>query len=158
MEQLIATFKSMTITMLSVIMAYFAPISNMVFVIFFIFLVNCLAGIVSGIAVNDERFDLKKFFHCIFETFVFYMIVACVYVIGEHMGNQTGAVQCITGIVYAIVYFYSVNTLRNVVQLFPDSRPLQFLYYVVSFEVIKKLPYLEQFEKRQKEVSYENRK
>ena len=76
---------------------------------------------------------------------MFYVIVLCVFVIGEKMGNKTGAMQCITGIVYAIVYFYSVNTLRNVRKLFPESKTLNFLYYVLSLEAIKRIPYLRQF-------------
>ena len=147
MEQAIQSIKSLVVTMVSILLAYLAPISDMVFVIFFIFLINCIAGLIAGIGVNRERFNLKKFFRCIFETFVFYVLV-----IGEHLGNQEGAIQCITGIVYAICYFYGVNVLRNLYKLFPASRPLKFFYYVLSFEIIKKIPYMQQFQAKEKEV------
>lgn len=152
MEQAIQSIKSLAVTMVSILLAYLAPISDMVFVIFFIFLINCIAGLIAGIGVDKERFNLKKFFRCIFETFVFYVLVVCVYVIGEHLGNQEGAIQCITGIVYAICYFYGVNVLRNLYKLFPVSRPLKFFYYVLSFEIIKKIPYMQQFQAKEKEV------
>lgn len=145
------SIKNLLASILSVMFAYFAPIQDMVFIIFFVFGINCTAGMIAGIVAKHERFNLKKFFHCLLETFVFYVIVLCVFTIGEKMQNVTGAVQCITGIVYAILYFYGVNTLRNLHELFPDSRVIRFLYYVLSFEVVKQIPYMQQFIKKEKE-------
>ena len=135
----------------SVMFAYFAPIQNMVFVIFFVFAINCMAGMIAGIVAKHERFNLKKFFHCMLETFVFYVIVLSVFTIGEKMRNLDGAIQCITGVVYAILYFYGVNTLRNLNILFPESKVIRFLFYVLSFEVVKKIPYMQQFINKEKE-------
>lgn len=138
--------KNMIVTLCSITLAYFAPVKDMVFVIFFIFLINMLAGLVSGIVVDNEGFNNKKFFHCIVETCVFYLIVGSVFLIGEKLHNIDGALQCITGVVYAILYFYGTNTLRNLKKLFPDNKVIAFIYYVVSFEVVKKIPYLQQFQ------------
>lgn len=138
--------KNMIVTLCSITLAYFAPVKDMVFVIFFIFLINMLAGLVSGIVVDNEGFNNKKFFHCIVETCVFYLIVGSVFLIGEKLHNIEGALQCITGVVYAILYFYGTNTLRNLKKLFPDNKVIAFIYYVVSFEVVKKIPYLQQFQ------------
>ena len=88
---------------------------------------------------------MKKFFRCIVETLVFYVIVLSIYVIGEKMGNPDGAIQCISGVVYAIIYFYTVNILRNAHKLLPRSKGIKFMYYVLSFEVMKKIPYLQQY-------------
>lgn len=143
--EIFTELKNMMATLLSITLAYFAPISDMVFVIFFIFLINMIAGLVSGIVVDGERFNNKKFFHCIVETCVFYLIVGSVFLIGEKLHNINGALQCITGVVYAILYFYGTNTLRNLQKLFPANKVIAFIYYVVSFEVVKKIPYLQQF-------------
>lgn len=147
---LFTELKNLLVTLCSVTLAYFAPLNDMVFIIFFIFFINMLAGMISGIVVNNEPFNNKKFFRCLMETFVFYVIVLCIYVIGEKLGNVDGAMQCITGVVYAILYFYGTNILRNVNQLFPDSKTLAFIYYVVSFEIVKKIPYLQQFQNHNK--------
>ena len=119
--EIITGIKNMLATLFSITLAYFAPVKDMVFVIFFIFAINCLS----------------------------------IYIIGEKMKNLDGALQCITGIVYAVCYFYGVNTLRNMRKLFPHSRPLNFIYYVLSFEVVRKIPYLQQFldnEKKEEET------
>lgn len=151
-EDMITSLKNLMVTFFSITLAYFAPMSDMVFVIFFIFALNCLAGMVAGIVTKQERFSIRKFFHCLLETFVFYIIVLSVFVIGEKMKNLDGALQCIAGIVYAICYFYGVNTLRNLRKLFPNSRVLNFMYYVLSFEVVKKIPYMQQFKEKEKSL------
>ena len=139
------TIKNLFITIASVLIGYFAPLKDIVFVIFFVFLMNCIFGLVAGIGVEGERFSLKKCFRCILETMVFYVIVLSIYLVGEKMGNPSGAIQCISGVVYAIIYFYTVNILRNAHKLLPKSKVIKFLYYVLSFEVIKKIPYLQQY-------------
>lgn len=145
------SIRNLLTSVFSVMFAYFAPIQNMVFVIFFVFAINCMAGMIAGIVAKHERFNLKKFFHCMLETFVFYIIVLSVFTIGEKMRNLDGAIQCITGVVYAILYFYGVNTLRNLNILFPESKVIRFLFYVLSFEVVKKIPYMQQFINKEKE-------
>lgn len=62
MDNIFTTFKPLLVTIMSVIMAYLAPVSSMVYVIFLLFLANCVAGIVSGMVVDKERFNVKKFF------------------------------------------------------------------------------------------------
>ena len=146
------TIRNLFITITSVLIGYFAPLKDIVFVIFFVFLLNCIFGLVAGVCVQGEKFSLKKFFRCIMETLVFYVIVLSIFVVGEKMGNQDGALQCISGVVYAIIYFYSVNILRNTHKLLPKSKVVSFLYYVLSFEVIKKIPYLQQFQEKKDEV------
>lgn len=145
------SIRNLLASVFSVMFAYFAPIQNMVFVIFFVFAINCMAGMIAGIVAKHERFNLKKFFHCMLETFVSYIIVLSVFTIGEKMRNLDGAIQCITGVVYAILYFYGVNTLRNLNILFPESKVIRFLFYVLSFEVVKKIPYMQQFINKEKE-------
>ena len=152
------TIRNLIVSICSILIGYFAPLGNIVFVIFFIFLLNCLFGLVAGVGVEGERFNLKKFFRCMMETFVFYVIVLSIYVIGEKMGNPSGALQCISGVVYAIIYFYFVNILRNAHKLLPKSKVIKFLYYVLSFEVIKKIPYLKQYQENAGKVEEEIKK
>lgn len=146
------TIRNLIISICSILIGYFSPLGDIVFVIFFVFLLNCIFGLVAGVGVEGERFSLKKFFRCILETLVFYVIVLSIYVIGEKMGNESGALQCISGVVYAVIYFYATNILRNLHILLPANRWIKFLYYVLSFEVIKKIPYLQQYQDHKDEV------
>lgn len=150
MDNILTTFKPLLITVLSIIMAYLAPVTSMVYAIFLLFLVNFMAGLIAGLIVEKEAFSVRKFFHCLLETMVFFVIVIVVYVLGDLMDKPGAAIQCITGIVYAVLYFYGVNVFRNLSKLFPDSRTLKFLYYVLSFEILKKVPFLRRFEEQEK--------
>ena len=49
-------------------------------------------------------------------------------------------------------YFYAVNILRNTHRLFPKTRWVKFLYYVLSFEIIAKIPALKGFQEHKDEV------
>lgn len=158
MENILKPLKSVLVTALCAVAAFFAPIANLIFAIFIIFLLNCIAGIVADIVVGKRGFDLKKFFHCLLETMVFYVIIMAVYTIGDKLLNMAGAIQCSTVIVYAILYFYSVNILRNCYKLFPTSKTLKFLFYVLSFEIVKKLPYMERFKEHEAKVDEELKK
>ena len=153
MENLFTPLKSAMVTALCAILAFFAPIANLIFAVFIIFLLNCIAGIVADVVTDSKSFDLKKFFHCLFETMVFYVIIMAVYVIGDKLLNLAGAIQCSTVIVYAILYFYGTNILRNCAKLFPDSKTIKFMYYVLSFEIIKKIPYMDRFKEEEAEVT-----
>lgn len=155
MENLFTPLKSVLVTALCAVLAFFAPIANLIFAVFIIFLLNCIAGIIADVVTDRKTFELKKFFHCLFETMVFYVIIMAVYFIGDILLNIEGAIQCSTVIVYAILYFYGTNILRNCIKLFPTSRTLKFLYFVLSFEIIKKLPYMEKFKEKEKEVETE---
>ena len=139
------TIKNLAVTITSIVVGYFAPLKDIVFVIFFIFLLNTIFGLIAGVGVQGEKFNLKKFFRCIMETLVFYVIVLSIYIVGDKMGNPDGAIQCISGVTYAIIYFYTVNILRNAHKLMPKNKVIKFLFYVLSFEVIKKLPYMQQY-------------
>lgn len=155
MENLFTPLKSALVTAMCAVLAFFAPIANLIFAVFIIFLLNCIAGIIADVVTDKKTFDLKKFFHCLFETMVFYVIIMAVYFIGDTLLNISGAIQCSTVIVYAVLYFYGTNILRNCIKLFPTSRTLRFLYFVLSFEIIKKLPYMERFKDKEAEVEAE---
>ena len=156
MDNILNGTKNILATLFSVAMAYFAPIQDMVFTIFFLFLVNCIVGMITGMLVEKEGFRLRKFVHCIAETLAFYLIVVCLFVVGRNMDNMNGAMQAIGGVIYSIIYFYSVNVLRNLTYIFPESRALIFLYWMVSFEFIKKIPALQRFNDYCKEHKKEN--
>ena len=155
MENLFTPLKSVLVTALCAVLAFFAPIANLIFAVFIIFLLNCVAGIIADVVTDRKSFELKKFFHCLLETLVFYVIIMSVYFIGDILLDLSGAIQCSTVIVYAVLYFYGTNILRNCIKLFPTSRTLKFLYFVLSFEVIKKLPYMERFKEKEKDIDKE---
>lgn len=82
---------------------------------------------------------------------VFFLLVAAIYFIGDHKGNPDGALQCVSFITYSIFYFYGVNILRNLKLMATSGtafyKVVSFLYYVVSVEFIKHIPFLTNYQK-----------
>jgi hypothetical protein len=57
----------------------------------------------------------------------------------------TGALQAVSTITYALIYFYAVNIFKNLRQLFSGSKAITFIHYLISVEVLQKLPHLNRF-------------
>lgn len=126
----------------SLVGAYFAPVESIFVAIGWIFILNFAFGFLDGKVRKGEDFSFKKAFQCMVEALVIFLLMASIYFVGEKIGKINGAIQCISGVVYAIIYFYGTNILKNLKSIFPGSKLIAFLYYVVSIEFIKKLPIL----------------
>ena len=126
--------KNLFVGLLTGLAAYLNPISGDIKSLVALFFFNFLFGLAAGLLANNESFSLKKAFRCIIEAMVFFLLVAAIYFIGYHKGNPDGALQCVSFITYSIFYFYGVNI-------------LSFLYYVVSVEFIKHIPFLTNYQK-----------
>lgn len=129
--------------------AYLHPVSGDIKSLIALFAVNFLFGLLAGLLANNEIFSLKKAFRCILEAMSFFMLVCAIYYIGEQKGNPDGSLQCVSFVTYSVFYFYGVNVLRNWKLLCRTGSTMykcvSFLYYVVSVEFIKSVPFLSNY-------------
>ncbi len=143
--------KNLFVGLLTGLAAYLNPISGDIKSLVILFFFNFLFGLAAGLLANNESFSLKKAFRCIIEAMVFFLLVAAIYFIGDHKGNPDGALQCVSFITYSIFYFYGVNILRNLKLMATSGtafyKVVSFLYYVVSVEFIKHIPFLTNYQK-----------
>ena len=120
-----------------------APIHDILTACMIIFAANFFTGLFAGVLVQHEGFIFRKAFKCISEAAVISGLMAMILLVGDNIDNHDGAMSAISLAVYALIYFYGVNILKN--------RYIDFLYYVLSFEMIKKIPYLENYKQKQKD-------
>ena len=110
-------------------------------------------GYLSGM-VKGEAFSLKKALVCIGHAAIFFVLCASVYVIGKAKGQMAGAVQCVSFITYLVLYFYSLNILKNCKKIFKeDTAPwhvVNTLYFILRFKFIEQIPYLKDYLDTQK--------
>ena len=136
--------------------AYLSPLSGELSSLLAVFLLNFFVGLLAGLIINKESWSFKKAFRCILEATAFLLLVCAIYYIGEHKGNPEGALQCISFVTYSIYWFYGVNILRNLKELLPEGstgyKVVAFLYYVVSIEFVKNIPYLNAYLSNGKEA------
>mgnify|MGYP007133691617 CR=1 FL=1 len=97
-------------------------------------------GLFAGVLVQHEGFIFRKAFKCISEAAVISGLMAMILLVGDNIDNHDGAMSAISLAVYALIYFYGVNILKNLNRIFPKNRYIDFLYYVLSFEMIRRFP------------------
>lgn len=131
------------------VLAYLKPIEGELWTLFLIFFVNFLFGYLSGMIAYNEEWDNKKALRCVGEATVFFVLCMAIYAIGRLKGQMSGAVQCVSFITYIIIYFYGLNVLRNCKLIFRKGTSpwyvVSFLYYVLRFKFVEKIPFLSDF-------------
>ena len=135
------------------ILAYLEPIDGELKSLFLVFFLNFIFGYLSGM-VKGEDFSLKKALVCIGHAAIFFVLCASVYVIGKAKGQMAGAVQCVSFITYLVLYFYSLNILKNCKKIFKeDTAPwhvVNTLYFILRFKFIEQIPFLKDYLDTQK--------
>ena len=160
---MIEQIKNMAVGIVLAILAYLEPIEGELQSLFLVFFLNFLFGYLSGM-VKGEEFSLKKALVCVGHAAVFFILCAAVYVIGRLKGQMVGSVQCVSFITYLVIYFYSLNILRNCKKIFKDETApwhvVNTLYFILRFKFIEKIPYLKEYLDTQKQeaVEQENHK
>ena len=144
---MVGHIKDVLIGVILSIVAFLEPIEGELSTLFLIFFCNFLFGYLSGMIANNEEFDFKKALRCVGEAAVFFVLCMAVYAVGRFKGQQLGAIQCVSLITYVIMYFYGLNILKNCKKIFKEGTTpwhvVSFLYYVMRFKFIEKIPYLE---------------
>lgn len=133
------------IGMFSAICSFFAPITDYVFALTIVFLFDFLSGLISSILVNNEKFKFSKFRRCLIDIMVYFIIITSIYAVGEFAHKPDGAIQCASAVMFVIIYYYAVNIFRNLTLLIPNNQPINFIYYVLSLEILSKYPILKRF-------------
>ena len=141
--------RNLIIGLITSITAYLSPIDGEMKSLLIIFSLNFLFGLLAGLLIDKEGFSFKKAWKCVIEATIIFVLICSIYFIGREKGNPEGALQCVSFVSYSVLYFYSVNILKNLKNLAPPQsicyRAVAFLYYVVSVEFVKKIPYLPQY-------------
>lgn len=159
---MVGHIKDVLIGVILAIVAFLEPIEGELGTLFLIFFCNFLFGYLSGMIANNEEWDNKKALRCVGEATVFFVLCMAVYAVGRFKGQPEGAIQCVSFITYVIIYFYSLNILRNCKKIFREGTApwyvVSFLYHVLRFKFIEKIPYLETYlnkaEEKKEEVNH----
>lgn len=140
--------KNWVVCALSALFGAIEPIHNILEACMLVFATNLIAGVIAGVLAQKERFEFKKAINCLLEAAIIMVLIAMILIVGDNTSNHGGAMSAISVVVYALYYFYGVNILKNLTRLFPSNALFKFLYYVVSLEMIDKIPFLAAFKQR----------
>lgn len=141
--------RTFVVAVLTGVAAYLHPIAGNVFALTWLLGGNFVVGLLCGLLVYHENFEWRKMWQCFYEALMLFGVVAFVYIIGKENGNHEGAMQCVSMIVYAAIYFYGVRILRNLRDLAKDGSPawhvLNFIYIITTLEFTKRMPYIGEY-------------
>lgn len=142
-------YRTLIAGFLAGVLGWLEPIAGNVFALVNIFVLNFVFGYLAGRLANGEDFDFKKAWRCISEAGLFFVIVGSIYTIGRLKEQPEAAVQCVSTVAYVVIYFYTTNILKNMKKFLrtgtPAYRAVDFLYYLLSFEIIHKIPVLGEY-------------
>ena len=151
MEQI----KNIIVGIVLSVLAYLKPIEGELSALFLIFFLNFFFGYLSGTIANGEDFQFKKALRCVGEATVFFVLCVAVFLMGKFKGQSAGALQCVSFITYVVIYMYATNILKNLKHLFKEGTTpwmvIAFLYYIMRFKFVEKIPYLSDYLNDKKE-------
>jgi len=150
-------YRTLIAGLIAGILGWLEPISGDVFTLIYIFALNFLFGYLADRIAAGNDFSLKKAWRCLTEATLFFLLVVSIYGIGKLKHQPEAAIQCVSTVAYIVMYFYATNILRNLKQVLrpatPAFRVVDFLYYIVSFEIIHRIPFLSDYLNKKQEVS-----
>lgn len=142
------------VAIVSSIFAFLQPIANDLYFMLMLFGFNWLCGVVAD-QVSSKGWNKKKCMWAFFEAFMFFAFVTFIFATGYFKNNMSGALQCVSFVSYTCLYFYSTNICRNMKLIFPENttayKVFSFIYYVLSVEFVKKVPFLQSYLSRNKQ-------
>lgn len=144
----ISEIKGVIMAILTSIGGFFLPIIDFIVAILVLLGINFLSGWIED-ELHGEGWKWKKAFKTFYECLVMCGIGAFIFVIGHFMHREDAAIQCLSAIYLAGIWFYSVNILNNWKKIIPDHTTLHrfvnFLHFIISMQFVEKIPYLKAF-------------
>lgn len=148
MEQLCTELRLWVVGIVSAMAAFLSPISGDVYSMIFLFAANALFGLIADIAIG-RPWQLRKLWQAFKHAALFFGFVFFIYGIGTLKDNMTGAQQCVSFVVYSLIYFYGTNVCRNLCIITHQGSTahavFKWFYWILSVEFIKRLPYLKDY-------------
>ena len=141
--------KSAFISISTAIIAYLDPVAGNIKSLMMLFLLNFLVGFVTGYIKNNESFNIHKFMVCFIWGTAILATICCIYYIGENLGSRNETLEILRWISLTACWAFFTNILRNFKILSKGAEPyykfFDALYYFVSIEFIKKVPFLTKY-------------
>lgn len=139
----------------SAILSFFMPISDFMVAMIMLFIVNFVFGLLADI-VDGKGWEKKKaemfFLYCL----VFFAVAMFIFAIGHFLHANDEAIQGVKYLCVVSLWFFGVNISRNWKMITREgstfNKLASFIYYVLSMQIVEKVPFLKQFIEEKKEA------
>lgn len=139
--------KGFLMSFISFLLSYILPIQHF----FIVILIAATINIFFGAWADDKEWSFKKAFKAIKYLIGYFGLLLLVAMLGSIMQVDGKLLSdVVSWITWVMLYFYTTNIFRNWHLKQPDNRPIAFIYWVLSFKIIDKIPYLKEFKEQDK--------
>nr|DAZ04501.1 MAG TPA: holin [Caudoviricetes sp.] len=144
MQDVASWLKAIILASITAVIDYYAPVHNFLTVI----LVLATFDILAGILADNGDWKKNKFLKAFLYLGLYGVFVLLFYWLGIMMEQEQESVKSFTAwLSWVFNYYYVTNILRNLNIKFPDSKPIAFLYWVITIKFISNISFLEEFQK-----------
>jgi len=141
--------KSIFITLQSLFFAMVIQTKDSILLLLFLFLANILVGILADIVFSHHKFEFKKFIRAAGELAI-YIAIMCGISVTAHLKKEIEIGSFALNVLsWLFIYAYGVNIFKNLSKILPNSVVISYIYYVISFEIVKKIPFFKDFKEKQ---------
>jgi hypothetical protein len=119
-----------------ILLSILSPISVPIYVLTVFFVLNFFIGFQTDRIVNKVDFSMEKIKKGVKLFLLYFVIIFVVNLSLSLFQEDELAITIPKFITWIACYWYLVNTLRNSIQLFPDSEGLKFFYNLMTVQVL----------------------
>lgn len=120
------------------LLAYFENTTGFLVALILGFTFNILAGFrADDVKIKMWRlcnFNGNKLWHSLTELFLIVVITYFLKLIADLMNQEERSIYIVECLIWAAIYYYVRNALRNLSSVYTDIRWLRFVYYLISFQ------------------------
>jgi hypothetical protein len=135
-------------TLMAALVAFVHPIQDFMLAAVMLFTLNYIFGLTADIS-SGGGWSFHKSMVFFYHSFLFFGLAFFVFAIGHFLHNDAGAVQCVSFLCYAAVYFFGTNIFRNMLLILSPCSPMHrlvaFIYYIFSLQFTERLPFLQNY-------------
>jgi len=122
------------------------PVQNFLIIIAVLFSLNFIFGFVASKKIDKESFHLQKALRGFRDLFFYFGIIVMAYIIGKYMSVKNDhEIEFISWLTWVMIYFYALNTVKNIHKIAPENRFFAFLYWFLNVEFVKKIPFIDKY-------------
>ncbi len=140
-EEIIRFIKWIGGMLFSLLSSLTLPVNDFLIAIMILASLNIIMG-----AIADYRWSFRKGFKAFIYLGGYLLLLILAVLLGRLMHLEESDIIAFTSwITWVMIWFYVVNILRNWGLRQPDNKVIKFLYWVVSFKVVEKIKFLQEF-------------
>lgn len=137
--------RSAVVALISCLLTLFSPIQDVLVGMTVLLALNGFLGLLADI-INGNGWVMNKALKFLIQCFVYFVLVMALFVVGHLIHKHNEAITCVSIISIITTWVFGINILRNCKECCPKTSSMyklfDILYYIVSIQIIEKVPFV----------------